>query len=109
MKENEDAVFICRSSTKPSWLFSNGPLPANSYQVETDENFSLYIRKVNIFSQGSYICSGTTEFYDRFKARSQLFVRGDYITISVSVIEMKIPLQYETFICDVFMFANTNY
>ena len=89
VNENEDAVFICRSSTSPSWLFSNGTLPVNSYQDKSsykEEISFLYIRKVNRFSQGTYICTGSTEDDDRFKARSQLFVRGDYNAISITIL-----------------------
>ena len=75
LTEFGNILFTCNSTTKPTWYFSEGPIPVNA-RVDNDGNLS--IQKAQIFNQGTLECEGITENDEIFRSYAEIVVRGKF-------------------------------
>ena len=73
VKNGEDAMIKCLSSTTPKWSHNEDYLPPN---VRYSTEQSITIVQAEVSNKGYYECAGTTESGENFFSEALLKVRG---------------------------------
>ena len=83
----ENAKIACISNNPIEWYFKGGELP---YNVEINKDNSIYLKHVQYFNNGDYVCEGKTNeeniwsgIRGSFAARAHLCVNGTSETLSL--------------------------
>ena len=72
IEEFSNAYFGCESLRKPKWFFNNKVL---EMEQSVSENI-LIVGNITTANQGTYECFGTTNYFEEFYAKGELYVRG---------------------------------